>query len=81
MRSCDGCARSKPAPPVARSFEIISSLLESVTSTSIPVSFLNCASDVGGHVVGPRDEAQLVVLRERGRGEAERQDAGGGELT
>ena len=81
MRSCDGCARSKPAPPVARSFEIISSLFESVTSTSMPGFLLELRDDVGGHVVGPGDEAQLVVLRERGRGEAEGDEARGDELA
>ena len=80
MRSCDGCARSKPAPPVARSLEIISSLLESVTSTSMPVSFLNCATHVGGHVVGPGDQAQLVVLR-RGDARHASDGDGGGERT
>ena len=48
MRSWLGWARSKPAPCVARSFEIISSLFESVTSTSIPVSFVNCCTTSAG---------------------------------
>ncbi len=33
---------------VARSLEIISSLFESVTSTSMPVSFVNCCTTSAG---------------------------------
>ena len=65
MRSCDGCARSKPAPPVARSLEIISSLLERDLDVDAGL-LLELGDDVGGHVVGPGDEAQFVVLRDGG---------------
>ena len=41
---------------------------------------LELRDDVGRHVVGPGDEAQLVVLRERGRGEAEGDEADGEQL-
>jgi hypothetical protein len=47
-RSWLGWARSKPEPPVARSFEIMSSLLDLVTSTSMPVSALNISITFSG---------------------------------
>ena len=38
---------------------------------------LELRNDVGGHVVGPRDQAELVVLRECARGEREAKEARG----
>src|SRR6218665_2093338 len=48
IRSWLGCAKSNPAPPVARSLEMMSSLFDSVTCTSMPVSCLNFFTSTSG---------------------------------
>ena len=57
-----GLREIKPAPPVARSFEIISSLFDSVDLDLDAGFLLECGDEFGGHVIGPGDDAQFLTV-------------------
>ena len=60
MRSTEGCARSKPAPPVACSLEMISSLFDR-RELDVDAGFLlEVRGHIRRHIVGPGDDAQTL---------------------
>ena len=77
MRSWLGCARSKPAPPVARSLATISSLLEKRhLDLDVGVLLLEQLDHLLGRIVAPgqQPEGRLGVCRTGDRRKRERAD-------
>ena len=68
-----GWARSKPEPSVARSFATISSLFDSVTSTSMSGYFSsNSWMMLSGAYAAPGEQAQRLGRGRSGEGRGER---------